>query len=169
MNRQEKLDVVSQIKEQLTEAGLVLVTKQSGLTVSESSELRSKIREAGASFKVSKNTLSRIAVKDTPFEGITELLKGPTALAISVDPVAAAKAVVDFSKDNEKLEVLGGVMQGQVLDQAGVKALAKLPSLDELRATLVAMIQTPATRVAGVTQAPAGQLARVFGAYGSKA
>jgi large subunit ribosomal protein L10 len=134
----------------------------------EMTDLRGRMREAGASFKVTKNRLTRLALQDTDFESLTELMTGPTALAYSTDPVAAAKTAVNYAKDNDKLVILGGVFNGQSLDVDGVKNLAKLPSLDELRGKLVAMIQTPATRIAGVLQAPAGQVARVIGAYGAK-
>lgn len=168
MERNEKTNLVSSMRENLLAANLVVVTSQSGLTVSEVSDLRSKMRESGASYKVMKNTLARIAVKDTDYEGISELLTGPTALAYSEDPIAAAKVAVNFSEQNEKLQILGGCYGNQVLDANGVKALAKLPSLDELRGKLVGLLVAPATKIARVVQAPAGQLARVCSAYGSK-
>ena len=118
--------------------------------------------------KVAKNTLTLIAVEGTTYAPISDMLTGPTALATSADPVAAAKAAVDFAKTNPKLEIVGGAMGNTVLDVNGVKALAELPSLDELRAKLVGLLQAPATKVASVLQAPAGQLARVFGAYAAK-
>ena len=130
--------------------------------------LRKKMREAGASFRVTKNRLTRLALQDTGFESLIELMNGPTALAYSADPVAAAKAAVNFAKDNDKLVILGGVLNGQVLGVDGVNNLAKLPSLDELRGKLVGMISTPATRIAGVLQAPTGKVARVIGAYAAK-
>jgi large subunit ribosomal protein L10 len=123
------------------------------------------MREAGAKFKVTKNRLTRLALEGSEFEGISELLTGPTAIAYSSDPVAAAKAASEFAKKNEKLVVLGGAMPGQILDAKGVDALAKLPSLDQLRGKLIGVLQAPATKVAGVAQAPASQLARVFQAY----
>ena len=147
---------------------LLVVTRQSGLTVTEVSDLRRKVRAAGASYKVSKNRLTRLALEGTAFKDIGSFLAGPTPIASSKDPVAAAKAVAAFAKDNEKLTIVGGSLNGQTLDADGVKQLAALPSLDELRAKLLALLQTPATRIAGVVQAPAGQLARVMGAYGSK-
>lgn len=168
MNRTQKQDVVASLKQSLEQAGLVLITRQTGLTVAEVTELRQKMREAGAQYKVAKNTLTRRAVDGTSFESLREHLNGPTALALSADPVGAAKAAVDFSKKNEKLELVAGQMGDKSLSQADIKALASLPSLDELRAKLISMLQTPATRIAGVTQAPAGQLARVFGAYGAQ-
>lgn len=167
MNRSEKQSVVSSLKDSLSSAGLVVITRQSGLTVTEVSALRAKIREAGAGYKVLKNTLSRLAVADTPYEGVTQFLSGPTAIAFSADPIAAAKAVADFAKDNQKLEIVGGSMGDKVLTKAEVDALAKLPSLDELRGKIIGVISAPATKIAGVTQAPAAQLARVFSAYGN--
>ena len=167
MNRTQKQDLVASLKTSLEESGLVLITQQTGLTVAEVTELRQQMRQAGAKYKVAKNTLAKLAVKDTGYEGLTEHLSGPTAIAFSADPVGAAKAAVEFSKKNEKLTIVAGQMGDKPLQAADIKALASLPSLDELRAKLISMIQTPATRIAGVTQAPAGQLARVMGAYGA--
>lgn len=150
------------------EVTLVVVTQQSGLTVAEVSDLRRRIRDAGASFKVTKNRLTKIALEGTRFQALQDLMTGPTAMAFSADPVAAAKVCVAFAKDNGKLTIVGGALGEQVLDVEGVQALAKLPSLDELRGKIVGLLQAPATKVAGVMQAPAGQLARVFGAYASQ-
>ena len=147
---------------------LVVVAHQTGLTVAESSDLRRQMRDAGAEFKVTKNRLTRLALEGTKFEGIKDLFKGPTAIAVSADPVAAAKVTVEFAKKNDKLVVLGAGFGDEILDVDGVKALASLPSLDELRGKIVGLLQAPATKVAGVLQAPAGQLARVIGAYASK-
>lgn len=168
MDRTQKAELVSELNAVFGEVGVVVVTRNLGLTVAQSTALRQKMREAGASYKVAKNRLARIALKDTDYEGIGDLLTGPTALATSGDPVAAAKVAVEFAKTNEKLEIVGGAMGTVVLDAEGVKALASMPSLDELRAKLVGLIQAPATKLATVTQAPAAQLARVFGAYASK-
>ena len=126
------------------------------------------MRTAGVTFKVAKNRLAHLALEGTQFGGLMPLLKGPTALAWSTDPVAVAKAAVEFARTNEKLVLIGGALGAQMLDASGVRALAELPSLDTLRARLVGMISTPATRIAGVLQAPAGQLARVFGAFARK-
>ena len=167
MNRSEKAELIATLKESFSAVDLVVVTRQSGLTVSEVSDLRNKVRDAGASYKVSKNRLTRLALEGTAFSDIAPLLTGPTALASSKDPVAAAKAVVAYAKTNEKLTIVGGVLNGLALDVEGVRQLASLPSLNELRAKLVGLLQAPATKVAGVLQAPAGQLARVFGAYGA--
>lgn len=167
MDRSEKEKLVSSLREGLSEASLVVVTQQSGLTVAEVSDLRSQVREAGAQYKVAKNTLARLAIQGTQTEGLSDLLSGPTALAFSKDPVAAAKVTLKFAKNNDKLKVIGGVLDGILLSQKEVEALSKLPSLDELRAKILGVITTPATRIAGVVQAPAGQLARVFSAYGA--
>jgi|TARA_B100001964_G_scaffold159615_1_gene175259 large subunit ribosomal protein L10 len=166
VDRTEKEEVVASLKQTFEDSEIVVVTHYSGLTVADMTDLRGRMREAGASFKVAKNRLTRLALQGTKFEDLSDLMSGPTALAYSTDPVAAAKIAVNYSKDNEKLVILGGVFNGQSLDVDGVNTLAKLPSLDELRGKLVGMIQTPATRIAGVLQAPAGQVARVIGAYG---
>ena len=168
MNRNEKTEVVSALHESLKEMGVVVVTRNLGLSVAQSTQLRQKMRDAGATYKVTKNRLAKIAIKDTDYASIEEMLVGPTALATSVDPVAAAKVAIDFAKANDKLEIVGGAMGTTLLDADGVKALASMPSLDELRAKLVGLIQAPATKLATVTQAPAAQLARVFNAYAVK-
>jgi large subunit ribosomal protein L10 len=147
---------------------LVVVTQQSGLTVAEVNDLRTRMREAGASYKVTKNRLTKLALEGTQYEALKSLFEGPTAIAYSEDPVAAAKVAVKFADENDKLTVIGGAMGAEMLDQTQVEALAKLPSLDELRGKLVGVLQAPATKVAGVIQAPAGQLARVFSAYSAK-
>ena len=168
MDRSQKEEQVASLKQIFGSSELVVVTHYSGMTMQEMNELRGNMLEAGASFKVTKNRLTRIALQDTNFESLTELMTGQTAIAYSTDPVAAAKTAVNYSKGNEKLVVLGGVLNGQVLDVVGILNLAKLPSLDELRGKFIGMINTPATRIAGVLNAPAGQLARVIGAYGAK-
>jgi len=168
MDRAQKTDLVAELKSNFAETSVVIVTRNLGLTVAQSTVLRTKMREAGASYKVSKNTLVRIAVEGTPYSSLQDLLVGPTALSTSADPVAPAKVIVDFAKTNDKLEIVGGAMGDTVLDVAGVKALAELPSLDELRAKIVGLLQAPATKVVQIIQAPAGQLARVLGAYAAK-
>ncbi|MFM2410201.1 MAG: hypothetical protein RL481_1029 [Pseudomonadota bacterium] len=168
MNRSEKTDAVAALNATFNEAAVVVVTRNLGLTVGQSTDLRNKMRDAGASYKVAKNRLAKIALNDTPYGSLSDLLTGPTALATSGDPVAAAKVAVEFAKTNDKLEIVGGAMGATVLDVEGVKALASLPSLDELRAKLIGLVQAPATKVVQVIQAPAGQLARVFGAYAAK-
>lgn len=168
MNRSEKTDAVAALNATFNEAAVVVVTRNLGLTVAQSTDLRSKMRDAGAHYRVSKNRLAKIALTDTQYQPLSDLLTGPTALATSGDPVAAAKVVVDFAKTNDRLEIVGGAMGDTVLDVEGVKALASLPSLDELRAKLIGLVQAPATKVVQVIAAPAGQLARVFGAYAAK-
>lgn len=168
MDRAQKADAVAELKSVFNEVGVVVVTRNLGLTVADSTALRTKMREAGASYKVAKNRLAKLASQDTDYAGISDLLTGPTGLASSIDPVAAAKIVVEFAKTNDKLEIVGGSMGAQVLDANGIKALATLPSLDELRAKIVGLVQAPATKVVQIVQAPAGQLARVFGAYAAK-
>jgi large subunit ribosomal protein L10 len=145
-----------------------VVTRNQGLTVAEVTDLRRKMRAAGAQFKVAKNRLAVLALDGTRFDSIAPMLKGPTALAWARDPVAVAKVAVDFAKTNEKLVLIGGALGTQTLNADGIKALAELPSLDTLRAGLLGMLATPATRIAGVLQAPAGQLARVFAAYAKR-
>lgn len=168
MDRSQKADSVAQLNAVFNEVGVVVITRNLGLSVGQSTDLRSKMRDVGASYKVAKNRLAKLALKETQYEGLEEYLSGPTAIAYSVDPVAAAKAAVDFAKTNDKLEIVGGSMGGQLLDQAGIKALASMPSLDELRGTLVGLINAPATKIARVVNEPAAKLARVFGAYGAK-
>lgn len=168
MDRSQKTDAVAALKSTFQEVGVVVVTRNLGMTVAQSSDLRAKMREAGASYKVSKNRLAKIALEGTDYAVLADLLTGPTALATSTDPVAAAKAAVDFAKTTDRIEIVGGAMGSTVLDADGVKALASLPSLDELRGKIVGLIAAPATKLATVTQAPAAQLARVFGAYGAK-
>ena len=168
MNRSEKTDAVAALNATFNEAAVVVVTRNLGLTVAQSTDLRLKMREAGASYKVAKNRLAKIALSDTQYVSLSDLLTGPTAIATSADPVAAAKVAVEFAKTNDKLEIVGGAMGSTVLDVEGVKALASMPSLDELRAKIVGLVQAPATKVVQVISAPAGQLARVFGAYAAK-
>jgi large subunit ribosomal protein L10 len=168
MDRAQKAELVSALHDTFAEIGVVVVTRNLGLTVAQSTDLRSKMRDAGASYKVTKNRLAKIAVTGTAYEQLGNLLTGPTALATSPDPVAAAKVAVEFAKTNDKFEIVGGAMGDTLLDVEGVKALASLPSLDELRAKIVGLIQAPATKVVQVVQAPAGQLARVFNAYATK-
>ncbi len=168
MDRVAKEQLVSDLHSVFEDSTSVVVTHYTGLSVAEMGELRGQMREAGARFKVTKNRLTRLALAGTKYEGLTDLFTGPTAIAYADDPVAAAKAAVGFSKKNEKLVVLGGAIGDETLDAEGIKALATLPSLDELRAKLVGLLSTPATRVAGVMQAPAGQLARVLSARGEQ-
>lgn len=167
MDRNQKAELVASLNGVFSSAGVVVVTHYTGLNVAEMTNLRANMLEAGASFKVSKNRMAKLALEGTTAAPIAELFSGPTAIGWSDDPVAAPRIIANFAKDNDKLVILGGVMGDTVLDATGVKALAELPSLDELRGKLVGMISTPAARIAAITAAPAGQLARVFGAYGS--
>lgn len=168
MDRAEKREFVTALNQVFKDTGSVVVAHYTGLTVAQMSDLRSRMRVAGGSVKVAKNRLAKIALKGTEAEGIADLFKGQTLIAYSEDPITAPKVAADFAKGNDKLVILGGAMGSTVLDAEGVKALAALPSLDELRARIVGMINTPATRIAQVVNAPAGQLARVFGAYSRK-
>jgi large subunit ribosomal protein L10 len=168
LDRTEKREFVTGLAAALADVSMVVVTQNQGLTVAEATDLRRRMRAAGATFKVAKNRLAHLAVDGTRFEGLKPMLKGPTALAWSTDPVAVAKTAVEFAKTNEKLVLIGGALGTQMLNADGIKALAELPSLDALRARLLGMLNTPATRIAGVLQAPAGQLARVFGAYAKR-
>lgn len=165
MDRGQKTEAVSALNATFKEAGVVVVTRNLGLTVSQSTELRGKMREAGASFKVSKNRLAKLALEGTDYAPIADLLSGPVALATSDDPVAAAKIAVEFAKTNDRLEIVGGAMGDTLLDEAGVKSLASMPSLDELRGTIVGLLVAPQTKIARVLVEPAGSLARVVGAY----
>ena len=168
MDRAQKAEAVAELNRTFSEVGVVVVTRNLGLTVAQSTALRTRMREVGASYKVSKNKLAKIALEGTDYAGLSDLLTGPTALATSADPVAAAKAAVEFAKTNDKFEVVGGAMGAQLLDAEGIAALAALPSLDELRGKIVGLIVAPATKLATITQAPAAQLARVLSAYAEK-
>ncbi|GAA0772182.1 50S ribosomal protein L10 [Roseibium denhamense] len=168
MERAEKHEFVTAINAELAGASTVVVAHYAGLSVAQMTALRSSVREAGGSVKVAKNRLVKLALKGTDLEHISDLFQGPTVLVYSDDPVAAPKAAVDFAKANDKFEILGGALGTTNLNPEGVKSLATMPSLDELRAKLVGMIQTPASRIAQVVNAPAGQLARVFNAYATK-
>ncbi len=168
MDRAQKKEAVAELKQTFTETSVVVVTRNLGLTVAQSTALRNRMRDAGARYKVAKNKLALIALEGTRYQPLSDLLTGPVALATSSDPVAAAKAAVDFAKTNDRLEIVGGAMGDTLLDVNGVKALAELPSLDELRAKIVGLIQAPASKIARTINEPGAQLARVFGAYGAK-
>lgn len=169
MDRAQKAVAVEQLQKTFQETESLIVTQYAGLTVGQVTALRSKMRAEGVSYKVSKNRLVLRALKGTRFEGIGPMLKGPVGIATSKDPVAAAKIAYSFAKDNERLVIIGGALGEKVLDRAGVEALSKLPSLDEIRASLLRMLVTPATRIATIAQAPASQVARVIKAYSEKA
>ena len=168
MERAQKEALVTSMNQTFKDAGVVVVAHYKGLNVAEMTDLRVKMAEAGANFKVAKNSLTKLALEGTDAIGLKDLFQGPTAVAYSEDPVAAPKIAVNFAKDHENLVILGGSMGADMLDVDKVKALAALPSLDELRGKIVGMIQTPATRIAGVLGAPGGQVARVLNAYASK-
>ncbi len=167
MDRSRKEALVAELHQTFEDTNLVVVTQQSGLTVQEVTALRSEMRAEGANFRVTKNRLAKIALQGTKFEPLTETFTGPTAIAVSEDPVAAAKVAVGFANKNDKLTIVGGALGEKVLGIDDVRALAKLPSLDELRGNIVGLLQAPASKIVGVMNAPAAQLARVFSAYGN--
>jgi large subunit ribosomal protein L10 len=168
VDRAEKSELVTAMNQVFSDAGAVVVAHYSGLSVAEMTAFRAKMRDAGAGVKVAKNRLAKLALKGTEAETIADLLKGPTVIAFSKDPVAAPKVATDFARTNDKLVILGGSLGRTSLNPEGIKALASLPSLDELRGKLVGLISSPATRVAQVVAAPAAQVARVVGAYANK-
>ena len=168
MERAEKREFVTELNEVFKASGSVVVARYAGITVAQMNDLRSKMRNAGGTVKVAKNRLAKIALQGTESEGMTDLFKGQTLIAYSVDPVVAPKIAMEFAKTNDKLVVLGGAMGATTLSADAVKSLATLPSLDELRGKLLGLIQAPAQRIATVVSAPASQLARVFAAYAKK-
>jgi large subunit ribosomal protein L10 len=167
--RAKKVPIVDSLHGVFAGAGCVVVTHYKGLSVAEISELRRQMREAGATFRVTKNRLAKIALEETPFAPLSDMFQGPTAVAFSADPVAAPKAVVGFAKKNDKLKVVGGGLADHMLTAEQVRALADLPPIDELRAKLVGLINTPASRLVGLLQAPGGQVARVLSARAEQA
>lgn len=169
MDRAQKQQLTQSLHQDLADTVCVVITHQTGLTVDEATQLRRQMRSAGARYRVTKNRLAKRALDGTPFEGLAPLFTGPTAIAFSHDPVAAAKAAVEYANRNNKLTIVAGGLHGQVLDEAGVKALARLPSLDELRGKIIGLIQAPATKLAILLQTPAGQLARVLAAHAEQA
>jgi large subunit ribosomal protein L10 len=168
LERAEKREVVTALHDVFAKTGVVVVAHYAGLTVAQMTRLRSDMRSAGGQVKVAKNRLVKLALEGTDAKGIADLLKGPTCLAYSEDPVAAPKVAVKFAKANEKFVILGGAMGAQVLDAKGVNSLADLPSLDELRGRLIGLIQAPASKIARTLNEPGAQLARLFSAYGNK-
>ncbi len=165
MDRSHKQLLVEALHQDLSETVCLVVTHQTGLSVAEATRLRREVRGAGARFRVTKNRLAKRALEGTPFAGLAPLFTGPTAIAFSHDPVAAARAAVEFANRNDKLTIVGGSLDGRPLDAAGVRALAALPSLDELRGKIIGLVQAPATKLAGLLQAPGGQLARLLAAH----
>ena len=168
MDRSHKETLVSALHQAVKVTSCLIVTHQTGLNAAEVTNLRRQMRAAGCSYKVTKNRLARLALAGTKFEHLSPMFTGPTAVAYSKDPVAAAKVAVEFAGKNDKLTIIGGALDATKLDATGVKALATMPSLDELRGKLLGLLQAPATKIAGVLQAPAGQLARVINAYATK-
>jgi len=168
LERAEKRDVVTALHDVIAKTGVVVVAHYAGLTVAQMTRLRSDMRSAGGQVKVAKNRLVKLALEGTDAKGIADLLKGPTCLAYSADPIAAPKVAVKFAKANEKFVILGGAMGTTVLDAKGVNSLADLPSLDELRGKLIGLLQAPASKIARTLNEPGAQLARVFAAYGNK-
>ena len=164
MDRAEKRELVSTLNEAWKDTGVIVVAHYAGMTVAQMTEFRKRVKEAGGSVKVAKNRLAKLALKDTDSVSISDLLKGQTCLAYSDDPIAAARISVKYSKENDKLVILGGAMGKTVLDAKAVKALADLPSLDELRAKIIGLVQAPATKIARIAKEPGGQLARVLAA-----
>ncbi|HLY44723.1 MAG TPA: 50S ribosomal protein L10 [Stellaceae bacterium] len=165
MDRAQKLQLTTSLHEDLSDTVCVVITHQTGLTVAEVTQLRRQMRSAGARYRVTKNRLMRRALEGTAFAGLAPLFTGPTAIAFSQDPVAAAKAAVEYANRNTKLTIVGGGLSGQLLDAAAVRALATLPSLDELRSKIIGLLNAPATKLAVLLQTPGGQLARVLAAY----
>jgi large subunit ribosomal protein L10 len=168
VDRAEKKEAVATLHDVFSKTGVVVVARYSGLTVAQLQNLRKQARAAGASVQVAKNRLAKIALEGTDVASIGSLLKGPTLIAYSDDPVAAPKVAAAFAKDFDKFVILGGAMGATALNPDGVKSLATMPSLDELRAKLVGLISAPATKIAQLSTAPAAKLARVFGAYANK-
>jgi large subunit ribosomal protein L10 len=168
MNRADKQIEIEELAERFSNDELVVVTHYSGMTVKQLSDLRTELRKEKASFKVTKNSLAKVAIKGTKFEGIASMLSGPTGVATSKDAVAAAKVAYNYSKKNDKLIILGGALGSLVLDAKGIEALAKLPSLDEVRSKLIGLLLAAPTKLVGVLQAPARDLVGVTRAYGEK-
>ena len=168
LNRTEKQETVAGLNTAFQDSDLVIVTHNNGLNATQTHNLRSQVRAGGLSYRVAKNRLAKIAIQGTNFEGLIDMLNGPTGLVMSKDAIAGAKVVAAFAKENPNLVIVGGVMGTNVLDAKGINTLATLPSLDELRSKLLGLLQAPATKVAGVVQAPAGQLARLMQAYATK-
>jgi large subunit ribosomal protein L10 len=168
VDRAEKNQLVEDLSTVFKDTGVVVVAHYTGLTVADMTSLRAQMREAGAGVRVAKNRLVKLALKGTDVEHVSDLFQGPTVVAYSSDPVAAPKIAVEFAKGNEKLVILGGAMGATNLDPEGVKALASMPSLDEIRGKLVGLVAAPATKVARILAAPAGQVARVISAHAEK-
>jgi large subunit ribosomal protein L10 len=167
VDRAAKRELVTTLHDVFKDTGLVVVAHNTGLVAAQAADLRKRVKEAGGAVKVAKNNLVKLALKDTKAEGVTDLMKGPTILAYSKDPIAAARVAVKYAKENDKLVILGGAMGNSILDANAVKALAELPSLDELRAKLIGLLNAPATKIARTIAEPGAQLARVIQAKAS--
>ena len=169
MERAQKKELVQSMHASFEEAGIVIVSHYKGLTVAQAEDLRGRVRNAGAKFKVTKNRLTKLALADTDYAQLSDMFTGPTAIAYANDdPVGVSKALTEFAKKNEDFVILGGALGAQALKVKDIEALAELPSLDQLRAKIVGMIKTPATRIAGVLQAPGSQVARVISAHAAQ-
>ena len=168
VDRAAKRELVATLHDQLKDTGVIVVAHYAGMTVAQMTEFRKRVKAEGGSVQVAKNRLAKIAIKDTTIAGISDLFKGPTVLAYSKDPITAARIAVKYAKENNKLVILGGTMGPNVLDANGVKALAELPSLDELRAKLIGLLNAPATKIVRTIAEPGAQLARVIQAFASK-
>jgi large subunit ribosomal protein L10 len=168
LDRAAKAELIKTIHAAVKDAGVVVVAHNKGMVAAQSADFRRRVKAAGGSVKVAKNRLTKLAIKNTAAEGISDLLTGPTILAFSQDPIAAARTAVKYAKENDKLVILGGTMGKTVLDAKGVQALAELPSLDELRAKLIGLLNAPATKIARTVKEPGAQLARVIQAKASQ-
>ena len=168
MDRAAKRELIDSLHDELKSTGVVVVAHNTGMVAAQSADFRKRVKEAGGTVKVAKNTLAKLAFKDTDADKLTDLMKGPTILAFSKDPIAAAKAAVTYAKGNDKLVILGGAMGKTILDAKGVKALAELPSLDELRAKIIGLLNAPATKIARTVKEPGAKLARVIQAKASQ-
>ncbi len=167
MKRSEKKDFVSKLKDEISNSTSIIVAEYSGLTVNESESLRNEMRANGAKFKVTKNRLTKLAISETQFKDISDLFKGPTAIAYSADPVAPAKVAVNFEKQHDKFKIIGGGYNGEKIDKNRIDFLAKLPSLDELRGKLIGLISAPAQKIASITIEPGAQIARLLSSKSS--
>ena len=168
MDRSKKENIVSSLNNEFRESNLLVVTHYSGLNVGELEELRSKMRNANAKFKVTKNRLTKLALPGTSFENVKELFSGPTAIAYSEDPLQAAKVAVDYSKNNNKLIIIGGSYEGKLIDDKQVKFLASLPSLDEVRGMIIGLLQAPGSKIASILKEPGNKVARSLNAFANK-
>ena len=165
MKRSEKKELVQKLKEELDSSSSVIVAHYSGLTVDESDQLRSEMRDNGAKFKVTKNRLTKLALEQTQFKNLADLFTGPTAIAYSEDPVAPAKVAVSFDKKLENFKIIGGGYDGEKINLKKINFLASLPSMDELRGKILGLISSPAQKITSIVKEPSGQIARLIGAH----